>query len=220
MPKLLIDVGWRDALSLLVLVLAALAGRAVVLYGVIPILSAVRLSQRVDKRFKAVILWGGLRGAVTLALALAVTENHAIPHDVQRFIAVLATGFVLFTLLVQGLTLRPLIRMLGLDRLSPFDQALRAQVLALSRRRVADAVVTTGRDYQFPDELVQAVAGAYHQSDGATVATPIVVDAGQPARPRPRRARAPGARDRARALRDAHDLRTRRRRSARRRRAR
>jgi CPA1 family monovalent cation:H+ antiporter len=179
-PKLLIDVGWRDALSLLVLVVAALAGRAVVLYGVIPLLSAVRLGQRVDSRFNAVILWGGLRGAVTLALALAVTENHAITHDVQRFIAVLATGFVLFTLLVQGLTLRPLIRMLGLDRLTPFDQALRAHVLTLSRRRVADAVVTTGREYHFPDELVQSVAGAYHQSDGVTVATPIVVDAGNP----------------------------------------
>lgn len=65
------------------------------------------------------IVWGGLRGAVTLALALAVTENQRISPEVQRFIAVLATGFVLFTLLVNGTTLRLLIRLLGLDRLSP-----------------------------------------------------------------------------------------------------
>ena len=60
----------------------------------------------------------------------------------QRFIAVLATGFVFFTLIVNGLTLRPIIRALRLDRLSPFDQALRAQVLALSRQRVVQAVRT------------------------------------------------------------------------------
>ncbi len=110
------------------------------------------------------MLWGGLRGAVTLALALAVTENAAVPHDVHRFIAVLATGYVLFTLLVQGLTLRPLIRLLRLDRLSKADQALRAQVLALSRRRVAAAIRTIGREYQFGDDLVSNVATAYAPS--------------------------------------------------------
>jgi CPA1 family monovalent cation:H+ antiporter len=160
-PKLLLDVGWSDLISLLVLVIAALAGRAVVLWGLMPLLSGIGLSQRVDNKYKVVILWGGLRGAVTLALALAVTETAAIPHDVQRFIAVLATGFVLFTLLVQGLTLRPLIRVLRLDRLSPADQALRAQVLALSRRRVVDAVRTIGQEYKFDDELIANAVTTY-----------------------------------------------------------
>ena len=143
------------------LVIVALAGRAVVLWGLLPLLSGVGLSQRVDNKYKVVILWGGLRGAITLALALAVTEAAAIPHDVQRFIAVLATGFVLFTLLVQGLTLRPLIRVLRLDRLSPADQALRAQVLALSRRRVVEAVRTIGQEYKFDDELIANAVTTY-----------------------------------------------------------
>ena len=92
------------------------------------------MSQQVSKPFKTVIVWGGLRGAVTLALALAVTENSAISPPVQRFIAVLATGFVLFTLLVNGTTLGLLIRLLGLDRLSPLDQALRDQSVDLVAR--------------------------------------------------------------------------------------
>ena len=52
----------------------------------------------------------------------------------------LATGFVLFTLLVNGLTLRPVIRLLQLDRLSPLNEALRCKVLALSLADVRDAV--------------------------------------------------------------------------------
>lgn len=165
-PKLLLDVGWSDLISLLVLIVAAFVGRALVLWGLMPLLSGVGLSQRVDNKYRVVILWGGLRGAVTLALALAVTEAAAIPHDVQRFIAVLATGFVLFTLLVQGLTLRPLIRVLRLDRLSPADQALRAQVLALSRRRVVEAVRTIGQEYKFDAELIANAVTTYQPTSG------------------------------------------------------
>ncbi len=56
----------------------------------------------------------------------------------------LATGFVLFTLLVNGLTLRPVIRLLKLDRLSPLNLALRNKVLALSLTDVRDAVERDG----------------------------------------------------------------------------
>jgi CPA1 family monovalent cation:H+ antiporter len=163
-PRLVTSVGWHDVLMLTVLVLAALVARALVLYVLIPILTALKLSQQIDHKFKVVILWGGLRGAVTLALALAVTENEAIDPAVQRFIAVLATGFVLFTLLISGTTLRMLIGLLGLDRLSPFDQALRTQVLSLSRDRVAGVIRRVGRQFKFPDDLVRGLLAEYREA--------------------------------------------------------
>ena len=182
-PRLVTSVGWHDLWMLTVLVVAALSARALVLYVLIPVLTALKLSQQIDNRFKAVILWGGLRGAVTLALALAVTENQAIDPTVQRFIAVLATGFVLFTLLIGGTTLRMLIGILGLDRLSPFDQALRTQVLALSRDRVAGVIRRVGRQFKFPDDLVGNLLSEYGGSakpPAATVsiaaATPVADD--------------------------------------------
>jgi Na+:H+ antiporter len=172
-PRLVTSVGWHDVLMLTVLVLAALAARALVLYVLVPILTALKLSQQIDNKFKAVILWGGLRGAVTLALALAVTENEAIDPAVQRFIAVLATGFVLFTLLISGTTLRMLIGLLGLDRLSPFDQALRTQVLSLSRDRVAGVIRRVGRQFKFPDDLVRGLLADYSVSaNTAATSTP------------------------------------------------
>ena len=172
-PRLVTSVGWHDVLMLTVLVLAALAARALVLYVLVPILTALKLSQQIDNKFKAVILWGGLRGAVTLALALAVTENQAIDPAVQRFIAVLATGFVLFTLLISGTTLRMLIGLLGLDRLSPFDQALRTQVLSLSRDRVAGVIRRVGRQFKFPDDLVRGLLADYGVSaNTAATSTP------------------------------------------------
>ncbi len=179
-PKMMMNVGGHDLLLLAVLVTAALAARALVLFGLLPLLSALRLSQRVGNRFKTVIVWGGLRGAVTLALALSVTENPAIRPDVQRFVAVLATGFVLFTLLINGTTLRLLIRMLRLDRLSPLDQALRDQVLALSRAKVADAAEKIGVSYNFPAQLVEDITKSYAQSASRT-ATPAADEAAEKA---------------------------------------
>ena len=69
-------------------------------------MSLAKLTQPISTAYKLAIAWGGLRGALTLVLALAVTENRALTPEVQRFVAVLATGMVLFTLLVNGTTLQ------------------------------------------------------------------------------------------------------------------
>ncbi len=78
-PKLIGTVHLRDLGLVVIAVTAALLSRAAVLFGVLPLLSALRLSQKVSGAYKLAIAWGGLRGAVTLALALAVTENARIP---------------------------------------------------------------------------------------------------------------------------------------------
>jgi CPA1 family monovalent cation:H+ antiporter len=158
-PRLLTGTHLEHAWFLLIAIAAALASRAAVLFGLLPVLSALHLSQKVSGAYKLAITWGGLRGAVTLALALAVTENNRIDPDVKNAIAILATGFVLFTLLVNGLTLRPVIRLLKLDRLSPLNQALRNKVLALSLADVRDAVRETASEYEIAPEVMRTATG-------------------------------------------------------------
>jgi monovalent cation:H+ antiporter, CPA1 family len=155
-PKLLTGVHLEDSWLLLVAVAAALASRMAVLFGLLPLLSALHLNQKVSGAYKLAIAWGGLRGAVTLALALAVTENTRISPEVRNTVAVLATGFVLFTLLVNGLTLRPVIRLLTLDRLSPLNLALRNKVLALSLADVRDALSETASQYAIPPDVARS----------------------------------------------------------------
>lgn len=139
-PRLLTDIGFNDALLLGVLVLATLVARALVLWGLLPPLALFRPATRVSGPYKLVILWGGLRGAVSMALALAITEHEGLPAEIRHFVAVLTTGYVLFTLFVQGPTLRPLIRALGLDRLSPAERAVRDRALALARDSIRERI--------------------------------------------------------------------------------
>ncbi len=156
--RLLSDVSWTDLALLAVLAGAALASRAVVLFGLLPGLRLAGLVQPVDGRFKAVILWGGLRGAVTLTLALAVANNPAMPDEVRHMVGVLATGFVLFTLFVSAPTLRPLLRLLGLARLDRVETALRDRVMALSRASVHEEVRAFARDSGLDPALCDAMA--------------------------------------------------------------
>ena len=162
-PKLLDAVEPRHGWLLLIAIAAAFLSRAAVLFGVLPLLSALRLSQKVSGAYKLAVTWGGLRGAVTIALALAVTEHTRIDPEIKEFVAVLATGFVLFTLLVNGLTLRPVIRLLHLDRLSPLDQAVRGKVLALSLADVCDVVRETTQEYRIDPSVGRSVTEAYEQ---------------------------------------------------------
>jgi CPA1 family monovalent cation:H+ antiporter len=72
-------------------------------------------------------------------------------------VSVLATGFVLFTLLVQGLTLRPLLRRLGLDQLDPLERRLRDKAMALAEgqilKRLSETAITYGIDLERADEV-------------------------------------------------------------------
>ncbi len=169
-PRLLADLTWLDLGLILVVVAAALLARILVLFGVLPLLTAARLSPPVSRSYRLVILWGGLRGAVTLALALAVTENPVVSAEVHRFVAILATGFVLFTLLIQGTTMRRLIQALGLDRLSSRDLALRGQVLAVALENVREAVETVAELYKVGSATALAEARRYAERIDAAAA--------------------------------------------------
>jgi monovalent cation:H+ antiporter, CPA1 family len=160
-PRLLVDIGPRDLLLLALLIAAAFGARAFALFVLVPPFERLRLTQRIDASYKLAIIWGGLRGALTLVLALAVTENPALPQNVQRFVAVLATGFVLFTLFVNGTTLRLVIRLLGLDRLSPRDQALRDRILALSYAEASDAAREIAETHGLSQPTVERVIEPY-----------------------------------------------------------
>lgn len=157
-PRLLEDVQVGDLYLIAVIVLAAVAARAAILFGLMPVLSAASLSPVVERPFRTAILWGGLRGAVTLALALAVTESIRVPPDVRRLVGILATGFTLFTLIVQGSTLRWVIGRLGLDRLAPIDLALSNQVIAVALQTVRESVAKATENYELPHETVRSEA--------------------------------------------------------------
>jgi CPA1 family monovalent cation:H+ antiporter len=102
--------------------------RAIAIYG-LGSLSNRFANSEIPLSDQTVLWWGGLRGSVSIALALSVP---AILPEREEIIATVF-GVVLFTLLVQGLTVKPLLGKLKLLGAQP----LRQQYLEAVARQVA-----------------------------------------------------------------------------------
>jgi CPA1 family monovalent cation:H+ antiporter len=88
-------------------ILAVIIARVLVVYGLGGI--ANRWFEPVSLRWQHVMAWGGLRGAISLALALSLPAAIGPDRELMR---TMAFGVVLFTLLVQATTMGRLIRKL------------------------------------------------------------------------------------------------------------
>jgi CPA1 family monovalent cation:H+ antiporter len=99
--------GWLTAGAAILLVLA---GRALAVYPLASLFQPSRLA--VPASFQHVLFWGGLRGALGLALALT------IPASLPERDAIILSAFVVvaFSIFVQGLTMPWLVQRLGLTR--------------------------------------------------------------------------------------------------------
>ena len=121
-PSLMVGMGKEFMIWLAALVAVALIARAVIIFVLLPLLERLNWSERVGGAYKVVMFWGGLRGAVSLALALAVLESPALDDEQKALVASLVAGFVLFTLLVQAPSIRILLSWLRLDQMSAGDR--------------------------------------------------------------------------------------------------
>lgn len=107
---------WPNIIPIIVAVLAVLFSRAIVVYGIIGTYSHfAKLQQKIPISYRHVMFWGGLRGAISLALALTLT-GEVFGEMFANEVRVMTFGVVLFTLLVQGTTIESLIVRLGLAR--------------------------------------------------------------------------------------------------------
>ena len=90
-----------------VAILFVLLGRAIAIYALSPLFS--RSNLRVTVHHQHALFWGGLRGALALALALG------LPSHIPRRGEIITVSFavVAFSVFVQSLTMRPLLRAMG-----------------------------------------------------------------------------------------------------------
>ena len=95
-----------------------------------------------------VVGWAGMRGVVTLAVALALPQEFP-----DRDILLLAAfAVILFTVLVQGTTLAPLIRLLRMERFEeamrePLDEAQARVAVNMASLAAVEALVAAGAEH-------------------------------------------------------------------------
>jgi Na+:H+ antiporter len=96
--------------AVVIAVAAVVVGRVLSVYALSPASRA--LGYRIPGRWQHVIVWGGLRGALSLALVLSLSRSFPYRSEILA----MTFGIVAFTIVVQGLTIKPLLGVLGLAR--------------------------------------------------------------------------------------------------------
>jgi CPA1 family monovalent cation:H+ antiporter len=121
---------------------AVLAARAVTVFGIIPLLNRLPRAGKIDLKSSTVIFWGGLRGALPVGLAISLTPGIFGPNgeSIRATIIEMTFGVVLFTLLVQGTTIKRLIKLLGLDKPSRIERSARAYGISVAKKNATAAL--------------------------------------------------------------------------------
>lgn len=95
---------WQQLRWVALAVVAVVIARAIIVYAL------TLAMRRLSPAYGHVLFWGGLRGGVALAIAISLPPT--LPG--HSLILALTFGVVLFTILVQGITIDPLAQRLGL----------------------------------------------------------------------------------------------------------
>jgi CPA1 family monovalent cation:H+ antiporter len=138
--------------------------------------------RRASWRFRVVASWAGMRGAVSLAAALALplTTDAGAPFPERSLILFITFAVILFTLVGEGLTLPLVIRALGVHESGEEEESeevlarLRAAAAALARLEELEGEEWTNPDtvgrirglYEFRRRRFKVRAGKLEDEDG------------------------------------------------------
>jgi len=132
----------QEAGTVLLALIAMHAGRAVAVYGCFAVLRAIR-SEIVPPRWQHVMVFGNIKGALSMAAVLALPASLAYR---ERLIAVVF-GVTFFTLVMQGLPFRRVLLWLGVQVQTQNIGAELARATLISARRgqtELDTLLTEG----------------------------------------------------------------------------
>jgi len=116
--------------TILLAIGAVLLGRLLVVYGLSPLVG--RLGEPIPMRWNPVMVWGGLHGSVSIALALSLPQD----FPGRATLLTLCFGVVAFSIVAQGLTMKPLLGWLKLVQHGDSTYSLqKARQLAVSASR-------------------------------------------------------------------------------------
>lgn len=124
---------WHHLDIILMIVLIVLLARATTVYSLVPATTYLFNLPKISLAERHIMWWGGLKGGLAIAIVLSIPES----VTGRNLLITLTLGVVLFTLMVNAWSIRPLMQKLQLDQLNNDEK----------------------------DELEQAYAQARHASD-------------------------------------------------------
>ncbi|MCA9518050.1 MAG: Na+/H+ antiporter [Myxococcales bacterium] len=144
--------------AIVVAYVAVLAARAVIVFGVTLLVRPTR--GRIPWSWAGVLVWAGLRGALSMVLVLGLGPD--FPH--RDFLVTITFGVVLLSILVQGVTMAPILRWLGLVRReAAIETYERERGASLSARAALREIHQLAAEGSLHGEAIETLRGEYEE---------------------------------------------------------
>lgn len=117
----------------------------------------MRLGYGITKKEMAILVFGGLRGAVGLAMGLLVESNPYIDKKLSSLIAFHVSGIVLLTLLINGSTVDFVYDRLKLYPANPFRMVYVRKALRRLEQECQDIINESKHDWFLKDVDIQGI---------------------------------------------------------------
>lgn len=140
-------------------VLAIQIARAVIIFGIVPLFGLRRKPDKIDFGYKFIMFWGGLRGAVPLALVFSLPAE--LPH--RQMIIEITLGTVLFTLLIQGTTIKRLLHFFKLDNPTLYNQIAKLEAMLAARKSGLDNLAGLKSKKLLDPEIISQFEAQYNE---------------------------------------------------------
>ncbi|NQY43412.1 MAG: cation:proton antiporter [Legionellales bacterium] len=121
--------------NIFAVIIAISISRLIVIYGLMPLINKLPNQPNIDMRYQTIMYWGGLRGAIALAIILSIEK-----FQYSELFTTIILGVVLYTLIIQGLTIEKLVKFLSLDKLSISEQFSRIQANFIAKKKSISAI--------------------------------------------------------------------------------
>lgn len=118
--------------------------RALMVCTLMPILKRIGIGLSKDKSI--ILIWGGLRGAVSLALALMIAQDTLLSKEIGDQILFLTAGIVVLTIVINASTMTLLLKHLGLDKLPAAKQASLDKAQITIKQRLVNELPNLHKD--------------------------------------------------------------------------
>jgi Na+:H+ antiporter len=140
-------------------IIAIQISRAIIVFGICPFIGMRDKNKKIDWKYQVLMFWGGLRGAVPLALVFSLPEN--LPH--RLLVIQITLGVVIFTLLVQGGTISKILSIFKLDRASLFRRFSKNHALLLTYKHGMKKLKELATSWDFSNDVVEELENKYQE---------------------------------------------------------
>lgn len=159
--------GRIDALS--VAIILVLLARAATIYSLVPATVKLFSLPQISMGERHVMWWGGLKGGLAIAIVLSVPAD--LPG--RDLLLNLTLGTVLFSLLINAPTIRPLIKKLGIDRLTDDEMSELKQGLQEAGDKASEILklfYSNGLISRGTEQLIRRKTGKVFATDTPAIA--------------------------------------------------